>query len=153
MNNIMMNNMDIDNTIITELSPSQLIDLKSNPKPETVFIIKFGATWCGPCQKIKQLCENYFYNINLNYKNITCFDIDVDESIELYLFLKKKRRLSGLPTILAYYGGNTESDYWYIENDSVVGADENLVSQFFERCIQYSTKSDVLIDKMSNTNI
>ena len=83
--------LDIDNTIITELSPSQLEIFKRESDPHIVFIIKFGAEWCGPCQKIKQTCENYFYKINKHHKNIMCFDIDVDETIELFSLLKNRR--------------------------------------------------------------
>jgi len=147
--------MDMDDTIITELSPEQLQDLKSKSDPQNIYIVKFGATWCGPCQKIKQLCENYFFNINKRYKNITCFDIDVDESIELYMLLKRKKMLNGLPTILAYYGGG-DNEHWYVPNDSVVGANDALVTQFFERCIEKSntsTTSNSLVNKMANTNI
>lgn len=143
--------MDIENTIITELLPEQLVRLREESDPQIVFIIKFGATWCGPCKKIKQECENYFYKINTTYKNIMCFDIDVDDSVELYMILKKRKMVNGLPTILAYYGGKTE--HWYIPNDSVSGGDVPKVRAFFERCIKYSTDASTLTNHFSHTTL
>lgn len=144
---------DMDNTIITELVSSELITYRNNSQPYMIYIIKFGASWCGPCQKIKQVCENYFYKINQNHKNITCIDIDVDETIELYTVLKKRKMVNGLPTILSYYGGHKESDHWFIPDDSISGGDIEKVKDFFERCIKHSVETYSLISNMSNTSI
>ena len=43
--------------------------------------MKFGATWCGPCQQIKAQCNKYFSQLP---ENIICFDIDIDENMEIY---------------------------------------------------------------------
>ena len=45
--------------------------------------------------------------------------------------LKKHKMIQGIPVFLAFYG-NTERDKWYIPDDSIVGADENAVNDFFE---------------------
>ena len=63
--------------------------------------------------------------------------VDVDESFELYGFLKQKKMINGIPAILAYYTGNVT----YIPDDSVVGADANQVRMFFERCYNQTVKS------------
>lgn len=142
---------DIDNTIITELLPFQLEKFRKESEPYIVFIIKFGAEWCGPCQKIRETCENYFHKINKYHKNIICIDIDVDETIELFSLLKTKKMVKGLPTILAYYGGNKE--HWFIPNDSVSGGDIEQVNNFFERCIKYSDDTFSLINSVNKINI
>ena len=47
--------------------------LQSNPG---VFIIKFGAEWCGPCKLIEQDVHNYF---NQMPDNVQFAINDVDE--------------------------------------------------------------------------
>lgn len=142
---------DMDDNIITELLPNQLEKLRKESQTYNIFIIKFGAEWCGPCNKIKETCENYFYTINKHHKNIICIDIDVDETIELFTFLKTKKMVKGLPTILAYYGGNTE--HWFIPNDSVSGADIQKIDDFFERCIRYSNENYELLNAVNNISL
>ena len=55
--------------------------------------IKFGATWCGPCKKIKALCEEWFSKLP---SNVILFDIDIDETMELYMALKKYKMVKNL---------------------------------------------------------
>jgi thioredoxin 1 len=102
--------------------------LKENPG---VFIIKFGATWCGPCKQVEPLINSYFNNIP---ENIQCAHIDVDESMDVYGFLKTKKMVHGIPAILAYYKGNEN----YIPDDMVAGADENKIRKFFKTCYEQS---------------
>ena len=52
-------------------------------------VVKLGATWCGPCKKIAPIVEAFFAS---SPKNVVCADIDVDESVDLYAFLKAKKR-------------------------------------------------------------
>jgi thioredoxin 1 len=93
-------------------------------------IIKFGATWCGPCKKIAPLVEGFFLT---SPQNVVCADIDVDESFDLYAFLKGKRMIDGIPAIFCYKKGTTT----WIPDDSVVGADPVALDAFFKRCGNY----------------
>lgn len=102
--------------------------LENNPG---LVIIKFGATWCGPCKKIEKEVHNFF---NYTSDNVICADVDVDESIDLYSFLKSKKMVNGIPVLLCYRKGNVT----YIPDDSVTGADLNALGQFFQRCIHNS---------------
>ena len=95
-----------------------------------LIIIKFGATWCGPCKKIAPLIEGFFLT---SPDNVICADIDVDESFDLFSFLKSKRMIDGIPAIFCYKKGTTS----WIPDDSVVGADPVELDAFFKRCGKY----------------
>lgn len=97
--------------------------LKENPG---LFIIKFGADWCGPCKKIEGLVNDWFNRTN---EKVQCAIIDVDESFDIYAFLKSKKMVNGIPAILCYEKGNIN----YIPDDVVIGADVAKVNAFFTR--------------------
>jgi thiol-disulfide isomerase/thioredoxin len=100
--------------------------LKEN---KSIVIFKFGADWCIPCKKIEPTVNKWFYDLRDN--NIITILVDVDESFELFAFLKTKKMIQGIPAILAYYKGNTS----YVFDDSVAGCDLNSVNLFFQRCV------------------
>jgi thioredoxin-like negative regulator of GroEL len=115
------------NTSITSESHFYSI-LEQNPG---LIIIKFGADWCKPCQKIKNDVNNFFVNTP---SNIICFDIDVDKCEEIYHLLRKKRMISGIPAILCYKIGNVN----YAPDDSFSGTNLSELNNFFKRCVIYS---------------
>jgi len=98
--------------------------LKVNPG---LVIVKLGATWCGPCRKIAHLVEGFFAS---SPPDVICADIDVDESIDLYSYLKQKRMVNGIPVILLYKRGNVS----FVPDDSVTGSDPGQLDAFFKRC-------------------
>jgi thiol-disulfide isomerase/thioredoxin len=102
--------------------------LESNPG---LIIIKFGASWCKPCKKIKEPVEVFFTQTP---NNIVCCDIDVDDCEEIYTFLRGKRMINGIPTIFCYKKGNIE----YAPDDSFTGTDLTGLESFFKRCVIYS---------------
>ena len=115
--------------IITELTVAQLQTLQTSMQKE-ILIIKFGANWCGPCKKIAPAYQEF---ISKCPQNILCADIDVDENMDLYMSLKKQKMVSGIPVFLAFWGG-VKRDAWFIPDDSIIGADETQVANFFKRC-------------------
>ena len=117
--------------IIEELEIEDFKELLQN-LGNKIIIIKFSADWCKPCKKIKPIVEEWFSKLN---ETFIIFEIDIDETMELYYALKTKKMVNGIPSILAYYG-NVERDMnqWYIPSDSVIGGDENEVNLFFNRC-------------------
>lgn len=115
--------------VYMELDVTEFKKLRSELNNETI-ILKFGAHWCQPCKKIKPLCEEWFAKLP---NNVLIFDLDIDNSLELYMTLKKYKMTNGVPTILAYHTRPKESDKWYIPDDSVVGGDLNGVDKFFAR--------------------
>ena len=92
-----------------------------------LIIIKFGATWCGPCKIIAPVVNGFFA---LSPNDVVCADIDVDESFDVYVYLKSKKMVNGIPVILCYKKGNNT----YIPDDSVTGAEPNALDAFFKRC-------------------
>ena len=117
-------------TVYTELSIDTLKNLLNNAeyKNNTIIIIKFGATWCGPCQKIKDICNKCFLEMP---DNIICFDIDIDDNIEIFSAFKTKKMVKGVPTILGYYCKNNRYQ-WYISDISISGSDEKKLLDFFK---------------------
>lgn len=117
--------------IIEELEIEDFKELLQNLENK-IIIIKFSADWCKPCKKIKPIVEEWFSKLN---ETFIIFEIDIDETMELYYALKTKKMVNGIPSILAYYG-NVERDMnqWYIPSDSIIGGDEKEVNLFFDRC-------------------
>jgi thiol:disulfide interchange protein len=99
--------------------------LQTNPG---LIIIKFGAEWCGPCKMIETQVHDWFDKMP---ETVQGFIIDVDESFELYAFLKTKKMVNGVPVILCYDKGNLN----YIPSDSIIGADRAGIDAFFQRCL------------------
>lgn len=104
--------------------------LNKNKDDKKIVVLKFTAGWCGPCKKIKPYCEEFCKNMS---KNILFYEIDVDESIELYIKFKKIKMVNSIPAILVYYP--EERDYWYIPNDSCNTSDLNVLNDLFKRLI------------------
>jgi thiol-disulfide isomerase/thioredoxin len=91
-----------------------------------VFIMKLGATWCGPCRQVEPLIKSA---MDQAPANVICSIVDIDESIEIYGFLKAKKMVNGVPAILVYNNDNQN----YVPNDVVVGADPKQIAELFVR--------------------
>jgi thiol-disulfide isomerase/thioredoxin len=98
--------------------------LEQNPG---LVILKLGATWCGPCKRIKPVVDGFFAS---SPDNVICCDIDVDESSDLYIYLKSKKMVNGIPAMLCWKKGNTT----YIPDDSITGSEPLELDKFFKRC-------------------
>jgi len=99
--------------------------LKENPG---VLIFKFTADWCKPCQTIKKDVDAHFERISSD--RIKCIEVNVDEAFDLFAFMKTKKMMKGIPTMLAYKKGNTN----FAPDDSISGAELNEVNDFIGRC-------------------
>jgi thiol-disulfide isomerase/thioredoxin len=111
--------------ILTEIPNKSVFQTVLDTNPGIV-IIKFGAEWCAPCKKIEAHVKIL---MNAMPSNVQSYIIDIDESLEVYSFLKTKRMVNGIPVILAYYKDNTS----YIPDDVIIGADVVKINEFFER--------------------
>uniref|UniRef100_A0A6C0H6S7 Thioredoxin domain-containing protein n=1 Tax=viral metagenome TaxID=1070528 RepID=A0A6C0H6S7_9ZZZZ len=97
------------------------------PKNPGLIIIKFGATWCKPCKTIQPYLESFFAT---SPNEVICCDIDVDESFDLYSFMKARKMTNGIPVIMCYLKGNTN----IAPNFSITGSDLTQLDNFFKRC-------------------
>lgn len=93
-------------------------------------IFKFTANWCGPCKTIKTLVQTLVNGIPPDCK-LACYEVDVDESFELYATMKRARLVNGIPTLLFYSAKGTSVR----SEDSISGSNEPGIRGFFERCI------------------
>jgi hypothetical protein len=59
-----------------------------------------------------------------------CYEIDIDECFDLFAFMKTKKMMKGIPTMMAYKRGTTS----FVADDSISGTDIGEVNAFFDRC-------------------
>ena len=102
--------------------------LKMNPG---VFVFKFGAEWCKPCQMIKKHIDNVSLVVP-NNNTMYIYSVDVDECFDLYAYLKQKKMVSGIPALLAYKKGNS----YFVPDASISGTNESDLNNFFNTCLK-----------------
>ena len=119
----------VQRQIITAMTPVDLQYLQKNARGKVV-VVKFGATWCKPCKVIKPTCDAWIRTASSC--NIIYADIDIDESMDLYMAFKSKKMVRGVPVLLAF-DCSKQRDQWYIPDDSVEGGDIAAVEKFFQR--------------------
>ena len=112
--------------------------------PYEFIMLKFQADWCRPCkvlnpfvhkqvtQKLKEMDEKQRKNVFLYV------DVNVDVCIDLYAFLKQKKRINGIPAIFLYskkISAQMDREHMYIPHASVTGVKEGEIKKLFD-CIQ-----------------
>ena len=96
-----------------------------------MIILKFGADWCGPCRKIEQQVHQFFASLPQD-GSVIYGEIDIDESIDVYAYLKSNKRVNGIPVILCYVKDQCNG---IIPTFSITGADQGELGRFFARCM------------------
>ena len=119
------------NTLVTHefANRQEFLTTISNNK-EKVLLFKFTADWCKPCQTIKDKVNTLISGLK---NHVTCYELDVDENFDVYAFLKSKKMLIGIPTILIYYPGNTS----YGSDLSISGTDISNYKNLFLQINNY----------------
>ena len=118
---------------MSEIISEEVLRTKvSKLQDKELIILKFTAQWCGPCKKIKDICCAFE---KCKPKSIQYYEIDIDESLELYMKMKKMKMLNGIPALLAYT--NKEKEYWYVPDMCHLGSDKAGVELFFNECLKY----------------
>lgn len=115
-------------TELTRETFKGLLDYNSKQGKHT--ILKLTANWCRPCKTIKDLAIQQV--ANLSNTSIECYEIDVDESLDFYAFMKQKKMVNGIPVFLFYKKDNVG----YAPDDSITGANPPDILAFFDRCIK-----------------
>ena len=115
-------------TISEEALKTKLSKLQA----KELIILKFTAQWCGPCKKIKHICSSFE---QIKPASIQYYEIDIDDSIELYMKLKKMKMINGIPALLAYT--NSSKEHWYIPDKCHLGSEQAGVEFFFNECLKY----------------
>jgi len=115
-------------------SREDLRDFLRDSKCETT-ILKFTAEWCGPCKATKPLLAK----LNTHYKekgaDYQYIEVDVDESMDLYAFLKKTKMVNGIPTILVYKKSMFNPETYYVPFAGISGANEQGIINVFKQSL------------------
>ena len=118
---------------MSELINEEVLRTKvSKLQAKELIILKFTAQWCGPCKKIKTLCSNFE---KVKPDSIQYYEIDIDESLELYMKMKKMKMLNGIPALFAY--SNSTKEHWYIPDLCHLGSEQTGLEFFFNECLKY----------------
>ena len=121
-------------------SRDDLIQLLKTTEYDFV-MLKFQATWCRPCKVIQpfvhQQVDKKFKELDAKQRTnaLLYVDVDVDECCDLYAFLKKKKRINGIPAIFVYSKKITaqlDDDYIYIPHASISGTNEKEIQKLFD---------------------
>ncbi len=72
-------------------------------KSELPVLVDFFATWCGPCKMLGPVLESVAQQYDGKAKVVK---VDIDESPEL----AQQFRVSAVPTLLVFSGGNVVSE-------------------------------------------
>ena len=88
-------------------------------------VVKFSASWCDPCTKIHSYCINRFDQEDTT--NTVCIIVDIDESDDVFSFLKQRKMLQGIPTLYLYRKGKDN----YIPDESISGTNIIELDYFF----------------------
>lgn len=91
---------------------------------DKVVILKAGATWCGPCKRIKGGFMELFNSLP---DNVILVDIDIDESDDIANFLKIKK----IPTMMNFVGGRPM--------DVLASGNMDEVKHFFDKTLGHLT--------------
>ena len=110
-------------------TPSDLINFLKSTK---CTVIKFSASWCGPC-KNKDFLQNYhiLQNIYAEDSNVIFFQYDIDEYEEL---VSEKKlydfNITAVPTIKIFNFDKLMNEYKGIPNMENIKNDINTVLKF-----------------------
>ena len=112
--------------------------LNSAKTSNQVVIIKFTASWCKPCKIAKPIIDK---EISRMSNNIVFYNVDIDEQIDIYIKLKSKKMISGIPAIIAWYPRERNiNNEWFVIDNTVSGTNQNEINKFFYDCNIVSNK-------------
>lgn len=99
-----------------------------NDNPGIIFI-KFGAEWCAPCKKIEKFIEEKFNSFD---NHVQCAIIDIDDCFDVYAYLKSKKFVTSIPSIVCYLKGNVS----LVPDEVVCNSDTSEIEYFIQRSFE-----------------
>ena len=78
-------------------------------------LMYFGATWCGPCKKMKQLFKDKDVKKELDRLGLKIYDIDVDVEIS------KRYNIRSIPTLIIEKDGKAERHTGSMDKGKLLG--------------------------------
>lgn len=120
-----------DRKVIFEMDVDALKELVGQlHSTDHQLIVQFTASWCRPCKSIKDLCLSLARRLP---SNVIYALIDIDENLDLYLLMKSKRMISGVPCIMRWDQSEKSDADWFAADDIVTGADDEMIKMLFEK--------------------
>ena len=104
------------------------VGFKADRVTSCVLLIFSGCTAAAYDQEIIEEEVNAYFNQMPD--NVQCAMIDIDVSLDVYAYLKSKKIVSAIPTLLCYHKENIS----YVPDDIHTGTDRFLLNTFFENC-------------------
>jgi thiol-disulfide isomerase/thioredoxin len=106
------------------VSREDYISLIKNNKH--VIVVKFGAEWCKPCKQIETYVNEF---MSLSNDNVDCYVIDIDNAFDVYGYLKSKKIVTSIPTILMYTKDEPDP---LTPHDVLIGTDVDGIKNIFQ---------------------
>ena len=85
------------------------------------FVIKFTATWCGPCKTAKPIIDAYF-NQSKQYLDMVIVDVDKGPDLSSYFKIKS------VPTMYSFINGEIA--------ESLIGVNKDEILHFFKSTLK-----------------
>lgn len=85
------------------------------------FVLKFTASWCGPCKRVQPLVNELFNQLPNDFYYV---EVDIDEGKSI----ANAMRIRSVPTMMNYKNGMGE----YM----ITGGDEAKIKKFFSNVIK-----------------
>tara|TARA_Y100001970_G_scaffold289556_1_gene420337 strand:+ start:168 stop:509 length:342 start_codon:yes stop_codon:yes gene_type:complete len=104
------------------LRPNSREDFKKIVNQLPYFIVKFTASWCGPCKRSQPLVNKLFNQLPKDFYYV---EIDIDKPIKS---VANSLRIKSVPTMMNYKNGMGEF--------MVVGSDEDKIKNFFSNVVK-----------------
>ncbi len=104
--------------------PGEVVSLKTRDElvkylqNHAIVIVKFTATWCGPCKRITPLVNELYSKLP---NNVSMVIVDIDTGRDISSAMK----IRSVPTMYNFVNGSPM--------DSVIGSKEDNVISFFKK--------------------